>query len=104
MEAAGKKLIVPVGISTMIPPNCGDDMARWRLSKISSWEMQKLHYPYPKCAVVASTDQRRCLLQAACLASVLKAPLLTVDGGHNTSDLVLTRIEELGVTQVFCGG
>jgi hypothetical protein len=104
LEAAGIKQIVPVG---SFRGSTADLHARYGATvnpPIASWELQKKLYPAPACAVVACTSERRCLLQAGCLAGVLHAPLLIVDDIDSDGGATKRRLAEVGAKAVYLVG
>src|SRR5262249_52979776 len=67
-------------------------------------ELQDALFPKAARVVVAPAEPRRLLLQSACLAGVLQAPLFIGHGKSGESAELHQRIRSCGAAEVFAAG
>jgi hypothetical protein len=67
-------------------------------------ELWKVLFPQARKVVVCPAKPRRLLLQAACLAGVLRAPLYVLQGQDGELDQLRLRLGEWKTAEVYCAG
>jgi hypothetical protein len=92
LDAFQPEQFVPVGTFADTVTEL-DERFGHRPTTIHTWqrgppaELEREFYPLARRVVVCPAQPRRQLLQAACLAGVLRAPLVVANGGKDAADL-----------------